>query len=339
MSSRVQRRVRRTALITAISRPYLRGCASRVFLPRMTPLALDTAPPLVGLEPLRAPPRRWPAVLGIVLTVAMVIGLAHALFDRGLAGLTRSVPADPRFWLCFALFYMALPVGDFLIFRRLWGIPMAGLVALTKKRIANDVIVNYTGEAYFYAWARARAKFVAAPFGAIKDVSILSAMAGNVITLAMLVVALPLGRGLLTPDQFHTGLWSTALLVAISAPFLIFSRRVFSLPRRQLWQVFALHCGRVIASSSFTALAWHYALPSVSLGMWLFLAAGRLLVSRLPFVPNKELLFFTFATLLIGQHEVLIQLLAFFAALTLVANAVLIALFGLHGLVTRRKPW
>ncbi len=310
-------------------------CSSR----RMTPLVSDIAPPLAGLEPLRAPPRRWPAMLGVVLSVGMVIGLVHELFDRGLAGLTSSVPTDPRFWLCFALFYMALPVGDYLIFRRLWGIPIAGLVALTKKRIANDVIVNYTGEAYFYSWARSRAKFVAAPFGAIKDVSILSAMAGNVITLVMLAVALPLGRGLLTPEQFRTGLWSTALLIALSAPFLIFSRRVFSLPRRRLLEVFGLHCGRVITSSTFTALAWHFALPGVSVGMWLFLAAGRLLVSRLPFVPNKELLFFTFATLLIGQHEALIQLLAFFAALTLVANGVLIAVFGLSGLATKRKLW
>ena len=296
-----------------------------------------------GLEPLRARPRRWPAIVGVVLTIGMIVGLGHQLFDRGLDGLSRSVPADPRFWLCFVLFYLALPVGDYLIFRRLWGIPLSGLVALIKKRIANDVIVNYTGEAYFYSWARARAKFVAAPFGAIKDVSILSAMAGNAITLVMLVVALPLGRGLLTPDQFRTGLWSTALLVGLSAPFLIFSRRVFSLPRRRLWEVFALHCGRVMASSSFTALAWHFALPSVSVGMWLFLAAGRLLVSRLPFVPNKELLFFTFATLLIGEDQALIQLLAFFAALTLVANGILIVLFALIGLMAGRKrlrkPW
>lgn len=305
----------------------------------MSPFVADTAPPIAGLEPLRAPPRRWPAVLGVVLSVGMVVGLAYALFDRGLAGLRHAIPADPRFWLCFALFYMALPVGDYLIFRRLWGIPLSGLVALTKKRIANDVIVNYTGEAYFYAWARARARFVTAPFGAIKDVSILSAMAGNAITLLMLAAALPLGRDLLTPEQFRTGLWSTVLLAALTAPFLIFSRRVFSLPRRRLWEVFALHGGRVIASSTFTGLAWHFALPSVPLGMWLFLAAGRLLVSRLPFVPNKELLFFTFATLLIGEHETLIRLLAFFAALTLVTNAVLIAVFGLFGLVTQRKPW
>jgi hypothetical protein len=240
------------------------------------------------------------------------------------------------FYVSFALFYLALPVGDYLIFRRLWGIPPSGLVALIKKRIANDVLVTYSGEAYFYAWVRERARFVSAPFGAIKDVSILSALAGNAITLLMMAAAVPLGRELLTADQFRTALWSTAAVIGISAPFLIFSRRVFALPARELWAVFGLHCARVIASSTFTALAWHFALPSVAVGMWLFLAAGRLLVSRLPLIPNKDLVFFTFATLLIGEEEALVQLLAFFAALTLATNGVLMVVFGVWGLVERR---
>ena len=308
----------------------------------MSPLASTTLPPppaLVGLEPLSSVRSRWPTLIAAGLTLAMVAGLARQLLHHGWDGLARSAPHSALFYLCFAAFYMTLPTGDWLIFRRLWGIPPSGLVALIKKRIANDVLINYTGEAFFYAWARARATMVTAPFGAIKDVSILSAIAGNALTLAMLVLALPLGRDLLTADQFRDGLWSTAALIAISLPFLLFSRRVFSLPRPELWVVFGIQLGRVILSSFFTALAWHFALPGVSVGMWLFLAAGRLLVSRLPFLPNKELLFFTFASVLIGQHEALVQLLAFFAGLTLATNAGLIVVFGVWGMATKGKPW
>ena len=299
----------------------------------------DTGAALAAMEPLVPATRRWPALLGAGLTVAMIAGLVWQLFHRGLAELGRSVPADPRFYLAFALFFMTLPVFDFLIYRHLWRIPAGGLAALTKKRIANDVVVNYSGEAYFYSWARRHATLVAAPFGAIKDVSILSAIAGNALTLLMIVVALPLGRDLLTPDQFRTALWSTALLVALSLPFLIFSRRVFSLPRRKLWIVFGFHCARIVVSSTLIALAWHFALPSVTLGMWLFLQAARMLVSRLPLVPNKELLFFTFANMLVGERETLVQLLAFCAALTLVINAVLLVAFALHSLIAKGRPW
>jgi hypothetical protein len=308
----------------------------------MTPLASDTLPPgaaLAGLEPLRSVRSRWPTLIAAVLTVAMAAGLARQLLQHGWQGLARSAPHSPWFYLCFAAFYMTLPMGDWLIFRRLWNIPASGLAALIKKRIANDVLINYTGEAFFYAWARARSAIVAAPFGAIKDVSILSAIAGNAVTLLLVVVALPVVHDWLSPGDFRKGLWSTVALVAISLPFLLFSRRVFSLPRRDLWVVFAIQGARVILSSSLTALAWHFALPDVSVAMWLFLAAGRLLVSRLPFLPNKELAFFTFASWLIGQHEALVQLLAFFAGLTLATNALGLLLFGGWGLVTRGKPW
>lgn len=297
------------------------------------------APDLAGLEPIETIKRRWPMILGGVLTVAMVAGLAHELLDKGLAGLSRATPASWLFYLCFALLYMSPPTGDYIIFRRLWRIPLGGLVALIKKRIANEVLLGYTGDAYFYAWARARATMVAAPFGAVKDVTILSALAGNGITLLMMAIALPLGHQLIPPEKMGMVTGSAAVTVAISLPFLIFSRRVFSLPHRTLWWIFMVHCLRLAAGSILIALAWHFALPSVSVGMWLFLAAARLLVSRLPLVPNKDLLFANFAILLIGQDQALSELIAFTAALTLLVHVALIAVFGAAGLVTRTKTW
>lgn len=291
---------------------------------------------LAGLAPLKTIRRRWPAIIGAMLTLAMIFGLARELFGRGLADLNRSVPASPWFYVAFGLLYMSPPFFDYVIFRRLWGIPWAGLVALVKKRIANDVVMGYSGEAYFYAWARTKAPMVAAPFGAVKDVSILSAIAGNAITLLMVAIALPLGRGLMTPDQFRTALGSAAITLAISLPFLLFSKRVFSLARGRLWWIFGIHCLRLMVGSFLIALAWHYAMPNVALGMWLFLAAARLLVSRLPLVPNKDLLFANFAILLIGQDRALSELIAFTAALTLLVHIVLIAAFSLHALATRR---
>lgn len=302
-----------------------------------TNAAAAAAADIAGLEPLRTFKTRWPAIIGALLTAAMIAGLLRELLGNGLAGLGRSVPHDPRFYLCFAALYMSLPTGDYVIFRRLWRIPPGGLVALLKKRIANEVVFGYSGEAYFYAWARSHAKMVAAPFGAVKDVSILSAIAGNAITLAMLAVALPLGRSLLTPDQLHIVLGSAAITLGMSLPFLIFSTRIFSLPTHTRWWVFGVHCIRLLAGSVLIALAWHYALPGVSVGMWLFLAAGRLLVSRLPLVPNKDLLFASFAILLIGQDRTLSELIAFTAALTLLVHVVLLALFSLHALATRKS--
>jgi hypothetical protein len=300
-------------------------------------LGPPTSAAIGGLEPLATLKSRWPTIIGALLSLAMVAGLAHELLGKGLAGLSASVPASPMFYVAFAALYISPPLFDYIIFRKLWGIPLEGLVALIKKRIANDVLVGYSGEAYFYAWARARAKMVAAPFGAVKDVSILSAIAGNAITLLMIVVTLWLGSSLLPPEHYNKVAGSAAIMVAMSLPFVLFSKRVFSLPRGDLWYVFAMHCARLITNSLFIAFAWHYALPSVSVGMWLFLACGRLLVGRLPLVPNKDLLFANFAILIIGQDKALSELVAFTAALTLLVHVVLIALFGVQTLIMKRK--
>ena len=42
------------------------------------------------------------------------------------------------------------------------------MAALIRKRIANEVAFSYSGEAYFYAWARQRAQMVAATVSAPK---------------------------------------------------------------------------------------------------------------------------------------------------------------------------
>lgn len=291
---------------------------------------------IAALEPIERIRRRWPALLAGGLTLLMIAGLIHELFGDGLGALGRMIPQSPMFYVAFALLYMSPPTFDWLVFRRLWKLPLAGLVALLKKRVANDVVFGYSGDAYFYAWARARMKMVAAPFGAVKDVTILSGIAGNVITLAMMALALPLAKDLLTPEQFNTAAGSAAVILAMSLPFLIFGRRVFSLPRRTLWWVFGMHCLRLSFGSVMIAVAWHFAMPEVSVGMWMFLAAGRLLVSRLPLVPNKDLLFANFAIILIGQGEALSELVAFTAALTLLVHVVLIAAFGLHALINRK---
>lgn len=293
------------------------------------------APDLAGLEPVEKIKRRWPMFLGAALTLLMVVGLARELFDAGLVGLSRTAPANPLFYLAFAIYYLGPPTFDYVIFRRLWRIPLAGMAALHKKRISNEVLFGYTGEAYFYAWARQRTQMVAAPFGAVKDVTILSAIAGNAMTLAVVAIALPLGISLLTAVQQKAVLGSIAVIIGTSVPFMLFSKRVFSLPRGTLWWIFGVHCVRILTGSIFIALAWHFAMPEVALGTWLFLAAGRLLAWRLPLVPNKELVFATFAIMVIGQGAALSELMALIAGLTLLCHVVLIAGFGLHALIKR----
>lgn len=296
-------------------------------------------PDVAALQPTETLRRRWPTILGGVLSLAMIVMLGRELLDAGLAGLSRATPDSPWFYVFFFLLYMTAPTGDFIIFRRLWGIPWAGFTALHKKRIANDVVLGYSGEAYFYAWARARAKLVAAPFGAVKDVSLLSAIAGNAATMLLCALALPVGYQLMPPAILNAVAGSAGITLAISLALILFSSRVFSLPRRELWWIFSIHCARIALSSILLGTAWHFAMPDVPLWMWLFLSAARLLVSRLPLIPNKDLLFASFAILLIGQDQALSEMIAFVSALTLAVHVVLMIGFAVAAGWKGMKLW
>ncbi|VXC72475.1 hypothetical protein [Sphingomonas sp. AX6] len=290
---------------------------------------------LAGLEPFQGLKRRWPTVLGSVVSIAMVAVLAYELFDGGLADLFRTLPNNPAFYLAFLAMYAAPVFFDWIIFRRLWRIPTSGIGALVKKRIANDVVLGYSGEAYFYAWARQRMRMITAPFGAVKDVSILSAQAGNLLTLIAMAVALPFASGVLTPEELRGVGWAAAITVAISLPFILFSKRVYSLPGGQLWWVFGVHCLRILAGSFALAWAWHFAMPGVAFTTWAFLVAIRLLVTRLPFVPNKDLLFANIAIILIGQGTDMSELMALTAAMALLLHVALIGAFGFLALARK----
>lgn len=290
---------------------------------------------LAGLEPFQGLKRRWPTILGSVVSIAMVAVLAYELFDGGLIDLMRTLPDNPAFYLVFLAMYAAPVFFDWIIFRRLWRIPKSGIGALVKKRIANDVVLGYSGEAYFYAWARQRMRMIAAPFGAVKDVSILSAQAGNLLTLIAMAVALPFASGVLTPAELRGVGWAAAITVAISLPFILFSKRVYSLPGAELWWVFAIHCLRILAGSFALAWAWHFAMPGVAFTTWAFLVAIRLLVTRLPFVPNKDLLFANIAIILIGQGTDMSELMALTAAMALLLHVALMGAFGILALARK----
>jgi hypothetical protein len=293
---------------------------------------------LAGLQPVETIRRRWPMLLGGLLTFAIVAALLRELLNDGLVGLDRAAPDSPWFYVAFALLYLASPLGDLLIYRYLWNIPwLGGFTALNKKRVANDVVLGYSGEAYFYAWARAQAPMVAAPFGAVKDVSILSGVVGNGTTLLLCLIALPLGYQLVPAGYLAPILASLVVAVLISGGFLLFSRRIFSLQRSQLWVIFAIHAVRLVSSTVLLAFAWHFAMPSVPVGMWLLLSAGRLLVSRLPFLPNKDLVFAGAAIMVVGQDQALTEMIAFTAALTLLLHAGVVGGLSLAGYARPRQ--
>ncbi len=150
---------------------------------------LEHKPDLRALAPTSHGWRFW---LGLGFSALLFIAIIVEMTSGGMDALSGALPTTPAFYFAFLAGYLALPLFDWFIFRRLWPLPLAGLTPLLKKRVANDVLFGYSGEGYFYLWMKARPALCPHPFGAIKDVSILSALAGNAMTLLLLLAAWPM---------------------------------------------------------------------------------------------------------------------------------------------------
>ncbi|WP_439533751.1 hypothetical protein [Polymorphobacter sp.] len=280
-----------------------------------SPVAAPIDPP-----PLAPRDRSWTWWLGAAISLAVLVVSLWQLRTVDLSEVREMVPASPLFWLVFAIGYFIPATTDWMIFRRLWRIPLDGFTALVRKMIGNELLLGYVGEVYFYTWARRRTEMVSTPFGAIKDVAILSALVGNGVTLVMLVLAAPLLATLRFGIEARTLLASVAVVLVTSSLLLFFRKALFSLPRADLLHASGWHLVRILATTATAAVCWHLVLPAVSLQWWLMLAACRLLLSRLPLMPNKEIVFAGLAVFMIGHDDDIGSLMTMMATLTLAAH-------------------
>lgn len=297
------------------------------------PAPLDSAD---SKDPLPLPVRQgslW-AWATPAMSIAILAVVAWHFRTLDFNQLVAVVPRNPLFWLVFFVYYFVGTVSEFIIYKWLWNIPGEGMIALLRKNITNGLLVDYLGEAYFYSWARRKVKMEGSPFGAVKDVSILSALVSNLTTLALMVMVYPYAHTLNLGFPGWALAASIGIIIIISTAVAAFGKRIFSLDRKQLWSISAVHLGSLVFGNALQALAWSLALPDVPLSMWLVLATAKMLLSRLPLVSNKDVILAAFAILVIGRDVEIQVLLAFMATLILATHLVLGAVLAVGDLVT-----
>ena len=270
----------------------------------------------------------WRSWAGGLLAVGLAAVTLLQLSESSSQALAMVQRFSPALWGVFVLLYLVQPLADLVIFRRLWRLPLAGLGVMMRKVVINETLFGYGGELYFYIWARRRRELSEAPFGTIKDVNVISALTANVLTLALLLVSAHGLEKVNLATQFGPALWPGLALIALSFGLLLFARRVFSLTRKDLIWVTWAHVLRLAITTVLTLLLWRMALPQVAWEVWLALMAGRLLLARLPFLPNRDLVFANLLLVLFGAGSPTALLLATLAIATLLAHLVVIVLVG-----------
>ncbi|OAN65614.1 hypothetical protein A7X12_14905 [Sphingomonas sp. TDK1] len=277
------------------------------------------------------------AIVGLAFSAVILVAVFWQLDGLDFTVLTQT-PTNPLFWLCFAATYALAPFMDWLILRRIWGVGAAAFPALLRKQAANEVVLGYSGDAQLYVWARRTMGAAGRPFETLRDVAVTSALAGNLVTLAMLVLHAPIVHGLAKGTLFTTLLISTATIVLSSMAIFFFRRVVFALPPRQLAATIGIHIARILLSLLLTALLWKLLLPAVPTAALFLVGTLRMMLSRLPFVPAREALLAPLIVALLGDAAGLAGAVLFVATLMLAAHVVVGGASALADMFARSRP-
>ncbi|MEO7247188.1 MAG: hypothetical protein ABIW31_01935 [Novosphingobium sp.] len=270
-----------------------------------------------------------------ILSAALLLSIAWRLRD---IDLHRAIPTQPLFWMALLVYWAAPIISDFIIYRRLWKIPFEGLIALSRKQVGNALLFELLGETYFYGWARKKVAMKTSPFGAIKDVTIQSALTSNVITLALLAIMWPQFHALDLGVAAKPIAISIGVIAVVSILIVMFSKRLFTLSRSQLWQVAGVHLVRVICTTGLMAMIWSLYAPSVDFSVWVLLATAQLMLNRLPVLVNPDVVFANIVIWYLGAHSEIQQVVGVVTILILLVHFAAGALLALGDLVTVERP-
>lgn len=259
--------------------------------------------------------------LGLLLSMAALAVVVAEVREQGMAPLLALLGAGPAFWIAFSACLLVEPLTDYAVMRRQPGVGPEVLAPLVRKQALNNLVFGYAGDTYFAAWLRRHTGDTRRAFAMVCDLAIGSALANNAATLLLLAIVWGPVQKLAGARLDGWTLAAAGALIAVPAVLAVWRRA--RAPEGGMGLILAFQCARTAAATVLVALVWHFALPEVTLGAWLLLMAARMVVSRLPVVPNKDLAFAGLVSLFMGGDDRIAPMVAAVALLTLVAHGLL----------------
>lgn len=274
------------------------------------------------------------------LFIAVVIYLIVQLSEVGWGDVFSALPESPWFYAIFAARYFLQPLSEIPAYELVWKTPLwRHWTAFLRKRVYNFAVMGYSGEAFFTLWARRTLKLSDRDIVVgVKDNNLVSALVSNAATALVVTALFFLGDLERELDAIPGGapLFGLAFISAASlaVAVVMFRRQLIQLPRGMTRKIIAINAVRIVVIMLLHAALYASAIPGPPLSAWLMFIALQLVLSRIPFVPNQDIVFLTAALSLapeIGAPEAAIAgMLIAEAGLSQLFNLALFALTAHH---------
>jgi len=253
---------------------------------------------------------RWGLRACQIMVVAGVLYLMAAkLVQVGWYDVSQSLPKTPWFYLFFLCIYFAQPVAEWLVYQRLWGaVVKPRFDVFLRMRIYNFALISYAGEAFLAIWAHKNlTQNNKSVISSVKDSSILSGLASNSFTLGLLALFFLSGQleTLTNSDPAYGRYLGFAVASGlILIPLVLkFHDRILAIAPAVAKRVFLIHLARLILVLLLQTAQWAVVFPAIPMTTWLLLLTAQMILTRIPFLPNTDLLFAGLGMTLMGYID------------------------------------
>ena len=255
---------------------------------------------LVGLKAKFSEDERFKRAFKIFqkIIVVIIIGLiVYNLYQIGWQDVLQSLPTQPLFYILFVFIFLSLPVAEILIYRQVWPIKRREIFkAMITKRVYNEEVMGYSGELYLMTWARKHLdKSDWKILADVRDNNIISSI--NSTLVAFVLIGVLIFTGVIDPNLVFgsvnfvyiiTGVIVIVALIALAAQF---KRYIFTLPLKKALIIFSIYFGRFIIHHGLLMAQWAVVIPDTPLSIWLIFITLIIIINRIPFIPNRDLVF------------------------------------------------
>lgn len=234
--------------------------------------------------------------LRFLLVGGVVTYLIGRVSEIGWGEVRRSLPESIWFYLLFGVMYFVVPVSELVSYKAMrWPVGFSSLPMFVRKRVYNYAVMSYSGEAYMFLWAKRHLGFGGRRLlSMVKDNNLLSGLASNSFTLLLVAAFFATGQlDTITRAQPNAASYIVAtVLVGILMVLVVLglNRRIMSVPFPMAAKITGIHAARVVLILLLQTAQWAVVFPHAPFLTWLLFLTAQMVLTRLPFLPNQDLM-------------------------------------------------
>lgn len=268
-----------------------------------------------------------------VLQIIILGFLFWQLSNVGWVEVIQHLPSNPAFYLLQVGIYLALPISELFIYKKPWNFSFKqSIPVFIYKKIFNSDVITYSGEVYLYYWAKNKLQLPGKQImQVIRDNNILSTISSTLIAIFLIGVFLTFGHLSVNDVIGVEGtFWLPWILLSVIIVGFIaykYRKKWFAMSRKQALYITYVHTSRLLLVHALEMLQWIIAIVAVPITHWFTLMAAKIATSRIPLLPNKDLLFTSIVIGLSGTFGIPQAQLASMLLVSAVLNKVLNLIF------------